>query len=955
MEIKAMRKHYSFWVAKMAVVLTVLFVGFAAVQAQPALDNPKFYPTLSVTNYKAYPNGDILVPAPSGGGERYFLVPVFIYNEVDPAFNPNNGGQRLEPIRSFEFQLEYFNQAMVLDDNPEHGSPVVVIGPSKAESSVPALAKNFYIRFTDQPDPGNPLDSLSKPFNPFRRRIRVAGASEIPLPLAMQADTSQNVLVYLRFRVVPSAINRGELRLDTSRFNDHYGDSLINALTYTRGNFGGKDEPYTVRGTGVVVITPQPEIQLRPLSQITSTDNKNFILLPDLVYDPSIAAGQLPERSLQLRNGQSGSRLTNVSICTDQQWLKVATAPGGGQQCIEIARIDYTAASGSEERDLWISADPSGLQPGIYYGYVTIESEGALNSPTRILVKFIYRRTPDEPGAGGQNTGIRLSLTNSCSIPCTSNLVFGVGAGASGGIDPLFGETTFTGDDKVARDTNVVGSQRCYAYFEPLDRNVDLQYQDPNILGTVRDVRNNINPGTQLYKVVFSAGDPLCYPVTVCVNPADFPAGARIIARDILNGSQFSVNLREGTQNGDERCFVIRDTRITSFIIEYTPGTIGTVPSVIANGWNLLSLPVVPPDSRVTTIFPDAAGTPYEYTAAAAWVPREDLEFGRGYMVKFGDVIGGANTNVAGITSSTVSDVRLFRGWNTIGAASSPSSIDGIFFTPLAGSSVVPVRESDVFEYVTGRGYRQVAYLIPGRGYFVKVSSDGYYNLTVTPKSVAGPKVDITEALSKVTVRDNGQNAQELFFGNTTINDNASRYELPPTMFGLDARFNSNRGYVAFNENSYVVNVKTKNYPVALNFEGITSEVEVRDMNGNVIGTATNGGSVILKDSKINQVEVSYKGGSNGRVNSMGFGLEQSMPNPFTSSTNISFTLPSEMPVSLVVYNQLGQVVSTLVDGMGKTGVNTVTFDGANLSAGTYYYTLTAGSFTKTEKVVLSK
>ncbi|HET6512086.1 MAG TPA: hypothetical protein VFH43_07840, partial [Candidatus Kapabacteria bacterium] len=921
MEIRAMRKRYGFWAAKMAIVLAVLSVSFSA-QAQLIL--PKFYPTLSVTNWRAYPDGIIRVPSASPGGERYFLVPVFIYNEVDPAFNPNIGGQRLEPIRSFEFQLEYFNQAMVLDENPEHGSPIVVIGPSKSESSQPALAKNFYIRYTDQPDPGNPADTTGKPFNPFRRRIRIAAASEIPLPMANQSDTSQNVLLYIRFKTIPSAINQGLLALDTSRFNDHYGDSLINALTYTRGNFGGIDEPYTKRGTGTVQITPQPSIELRPLSQITTEDNRNFVLLPDLIYDPAVAAGQTPERSLQLRNGQSGSRLTNISICTDQPWLNVSTSPGGGQQCIEIPRIDYTAASGSEERDLWISANPGGLQPGIYYGYVTIESEGASNSPTRILVKFIYRRTPDEPGAGGQNTGIRLSLTNSCSIPCTSNLIFGVGAGASAGIDPLFGETTFTGDDRTARDTNVIENERCFAYFEPLDRTVDIQYNDPNILGTIRDVRSNVNPGTQLYKVVFDAGDPLCYPVTVCVNPADFPAGARIIARDILNGGIFSVNLREGTQNGDERCFVIRDTRITSFIIEYTPGTIGTIPSVVSNGWNLVSLPVIPPDTRATTIFPDAAGTPFEYTAAAAWVPREDLEFGRGYMVKFGDFIGSANTNIAGVVSNSVSDVRIFRGWNTIGASSVPVNVDHITFTPLAGSSVVPVAETDVFEYVTGRGYRQVAYLIPGRGYFVKASADGYYNL-LPPKMVAAPKADITENLSKLTVRDNGQNTQELFFGNVATDINPIRYELPPTVFGLDARFNSNRGYVAFNENSYVVSVKTKSYPVALNFEGITSEVEVRDMNGNVLGTAVNGGSVVINDSKINQVEVSYKGGSNGRVNNMGFGLEQSSPNPFTTSTNISFSLPTEMPASVVVYNQLGQVVATLFDGTGKAGVNNVT------------------------------
>lgn len=945
-----MRKLYGFWAAKMLIVLVAL-MAFSSVQAQVPI---KFYPTLSVTNWKAYPDGNILVPTAAPGGERYFLVPVFIYNEVDPFFNPNIGGQRLEPIRSFEFQLEYFNQAMVLDDNPAHGPAVVTVGPSKDPAAPPALAKNFYIRYTDQPDPGIPGDTLGKPFNPFRRRIRIAAASEIPLPLANNADTSRNVLVYLRFKVVPSDVNQSLIQLDSSLFNEHRGDSLLNPTTFRRGNFGGYTE-YSLRGRGIVFITPQPSIEFRPLSMITTTDNRNFELVPDLVFDPAIPGAQNPERSLQVRNGRSGTRLTNVSICTDQPWLKVSQNPGGGDQCIFIDRIDYTGSVGSEEKDLWISADPAGLQPGIYYGYVTIESEGADNSPTRLLVRFIHRRAPDEPGIGGTNTGIRLTLTNSCNQSCSSGLIFGVGAGASSGIDPLFGETLFTGDDRTQRDTHVVASSRCYAYFEPLDRNVDLQFADPNNLGTLRDVRSNLNDSTLLYKVVFSAGDPICYPVTVCVNPADFPAGARIIARDILNGSIFSVDLRQATQTGDQRCFVIRDTRINSFIIEYTPGTIGVVPSIIANGWNLLSLPVIPPDNRATTIFPDAAGTPFEYTAAAAWVPRENLEFGRGYMVKFGDFIGTNNTRVAGVRSNIVRDVRIFRGWNSIGAASIPSRIDGINFTPLAGQSTVPQRETDVFEYVTGRGYRQVAYLLPGKGYFVKVSADGYYNLDATGKAaVAGDVTTLTNQLAKLNVVDAAQNAQELFFGNANTTESAARFELPPTVHALDARFSSNRGYVAFNENSYVVNIKTKSYPVALNFENVQGEVEVRDMQGNVIGSTTNG-TVEIRDSKIQQVEIAYKGNSNGRVNSMGFGLEESAPNPFTTSTTISFTIPGEMPVSLVVHNQLGQVVRTLVNEVRNTGRYEVNFDAQDLPAGTYFYTLTAGSFSKTEKVVLNK
>jgi hypothetical protein len=57
----------------------------------------------------------------------------------------------------------------------------------------------------------------------------------------------------------------------------------------------------------------------------------------------------------------------------------------------------------------------------------------------------------------------------------------------------------------------------------------------------------------------------------------------------------------------------------------------------------------------------------------------------------------------------------------------------------------------------------------------------------------------------------------------------------------------------------------------------------------------------------------------------------------------------------LVVYNQLGQVVRTLVNEVRNAGRYEVNFDAQDLPAGTYFYTLTAGSFSKTEKVVLNK
>ena len=90
------------------------------------------------------------------------------------------------------------------------------------------------------------------------------------------------------------------------------------------------------------------------------------------------------------------------------------------------------------------------------------------------------------------------------------------------------------------------------------------------------------------------------------------------------------------------------------------------------------------------------------------------------------------------------------------------------------------------------------------------------------------------------------------------------------------------------------------------------------------------------------------------------FTLEQNYPNPFNPSTDISFTLPEGAPTKLVIYNTLGQVVRTLVDGYVKIGTTTVHFDakddaGNELASGSYLYKINSGSYTATRKMNLSK
>jgi hypothetical protein len=87
----------------------------------------------------------------------------------------------------------------------------------------------------------------------------------------------------------------------------------------------------------------------------------------------------------------------------------------------------------------------------------------------------------------------------------------------------------------------------------------------------------------------------------------------------------------------------------------------------------------------------------------------------------------------------------------------------------------------------------------------------------------------------------------------------------------------------------------------------------------------------------------------------MGIGLLSAYPNPFNPMTTISFNLPVTSEVSLVVYNLTGQVVQTLVNDRVSAGSHNVTFDGARLSSGMYFYTLNAGAFSESRKMMLLK
>lgn len=78
-------------------------------------------------------------------------------------------------------------------------------------------------------------------------------------------------------------------------------------------------------------------------------------------------------------------------------------------------------------------------------------------------------------------------------------------------------------------------------------------------------------------------------------------------------------------------------------------------------------------------------------------------------------------------------------------------------------------------------------------------------------------------------------------------------------------------------------------------------------------------------------------------------------PNPFNPTTQISYQLPKDGFVNLVIYNSLGQEVAELVNQHHVSGKYSVQFNANNLPSGVYVYKLQVGEFSSVKKMLLTK
>jgi hypothetical protein len=85
------------------------------------------------------------------------------------------------------------------------------------------------------------------------------------------------------------------------------------------------------------------------------------------------------------------------------------------------------------------------------------------------------------------------------------------------------------------------------------------------------------------------------------------------------------------------------------------------------------------------------------------------------------------------------------------------------------------------------------------------------------------------------------------------------------------------------------------------------------------------------------------------------FVLSQNYPNPFNPITTIKFSVPETSPVTIKVFDVLGNEVAVLLDEVKSAGVFKLIYDASETASGIYFYQMKAGNFISVKKMSILK
>jgi hypothetical protein len=401
-------------------------------------------------------------------------------------------------------------------------------------------------------------------------------------------------------------------------------------------------------------------------------------------------------------------------------------------------------------------------------------------------------------------------------------------------------------------------------------------------------------------------------------------------------------------------------------------GATHTAEVLVQAAWNMISIPVIPPDPTKTVLLPTAVSSAFVYLPPPSGYVNEDtLLPGAGFWVKFAGV---QTLSFAG-TGLTRDTITVNAGWNLIGTLTYPVLTGEI--VPVGGLTVL----SSYFSFLGGFGYTSEDTLRPGQAYWVKVDQPGYLvleagSVLIEPSAQAPLAGDLAPQPARaggqvpgeagtITFRDAAGQQRELYLAASAGEARPGAFELPPPPPGgiFDVRFASQRVLETFGaagtaSTGVRVSINGGSWPVEVGYSGgpgnAAVELSVVSQGGERLYDLRAGGVVRLDQPALLTVRARQGSASAGAVPAE-YRLYQNHPNPFNPTTQVTFDLPEAAHVTLVLTNALGQAVRVVLDAGMDAGRHVVGIDGNGLPTGVYFYRLTAGNFSDARKMLLLK
>ncbi|MBK9333830.1 MAG: T9SS type A sorting domain-containing protein [Ignavibacteria bacterium] len=119
--------------------------------------------------------------------------------------------------------------------------------------------------------------------------------------------------------------------------------------------------------------------------------------------------------------------------------------------------------------------------------------------------------------------------------------------------------------------------------------------------------------------------------------------------------------------------------------------------------------------------------------------------------------------------------------------------------------------------------------------------------------------------------------------------------------------------------------------------------------SGNIIASDISTGLYVLRLGKTTSVN------NQNNETAENYNLMQNYPNPFNPLTNITYYLPRQEFVKITVADELGRQVAVLVNEVQQKGSYSAEFKADGFASGVYFYTIKAGEFISTKKMILTK